>query len=96
MKKEYFIDRISNVSVQGPVVSVDLGRMISEGDSKDTFTLDPRLTVTMTGSNFIALVNTLNNTVKAISERQKSSQPDENSSTKPAKLKSGKQPKGSG
>jgi len=50
----------------------------------------------MTGSNFIALVNTLNNTVKAISERQKSSQPDENAATKPAKLKSGKQPKGSG
>lgn len=71
MKKEYFIDRVGNISVQGPVISMDLARMVSEAEKKDSFNMEDRLTVTMTGQNFITFVKTLNNTVKAISERQK-------------------------
>jgi flagellar hook-basal body complex protein FliE len=51
---------------------MDLARMISEVGKKDSFNMEERLTVTMTGQNFITFVQTLNNTVKAISERQKS------------------------
>jgi hypothetical protein len=73
MIPEYFIDKIGNISVQGSVVSLDLCRMVPnsvEGAEKDAFSLEKKLTVTLTGQNFIALVNSLNQTVKAISERQ--------------------------
>jgi len=83
MTQEYFIDRIGNISVQGSVISIDLSRMVpstSEGSEKDAFSLEKKLTVTLTGQNFIALVNSLNQTVKAISERQ-------NKDTDPSKIK---------
>ena len=73
MTREYFIDRIGNISVQGSVVSIDLSRMVpstGENSEKDAFSLEKKLTVTLTGQNFVALVNSLNQTVKAISERQ--------------------------
>lgn len=74
MIPEYFIDRVGNISVQGSVVSIDLARMVpnnSESSEKDSFALEKKLTVTLTGQNFITLVNALNQTVKAISDRQK-------------------------
>ena len=71
MTTEYFIDRISNVSVQGSVISIDLGRLIPKAEDKKTFTLEDRVTITLTGQNFISLVTTLNESVKAIAERQK-------------------------
>tara|TARA_Y100001934_G_scaffold256209_1_gene323983 strand:- start:244 stop:537 length:294 start_codon:yes stop_codon:yes gene_type:complete len=74
MPKEYFVDRISNVSVQGSVVCLDLGRMVSNLGEKESFELKRRVTITMTGSNFISFVNSLNQTVKAISERQKNNE----------------------
>ena len=70
MSNEYFIDRISNVSVQGPVVSIDLGRMVSDSTDKKSFKLEDRVTLTLTGQNFVSLVSTLNETVKAIAKRQ--------------------------
>ena len=83
MTQEYFIDRIGNISVQGSVISIDLSRMVpstGEGSEKDAFSLEKKLTVTLTGQNFIALVNSLNQTVKAISERK-------NKDTDPSKIK---------
>ena len=71
MTPEYFIDRIGNISVQGPVVSLDLGRMVVSDEDKKTFNFEKRATITLTGQNFINLVNSLNQTVKTISERQK-------------------------
>ena len=71
MVKEYFIDKISNISVQGSVVSVDLARVLLPEGGSETPKEDKRLTITLTGANFISLVNSLNQTVKAISERQK-------------------------
>ena len=73
MTNEYFIDRISNVSVQGSVVSIDLGRLVPKTDDKKSFLLEDRVTVTLTGQNFFGMVKTLNESVKAIADRQKSS-----------------------
>ena len=78
MTNEYFVDRISNVSVQGTVVSIDLGRLVPKTDDKKSFSLEDRVTVTLTGQNFFGMVKTLNESVKAIADRQKSS---DNSST---------------
>ena len=71
MSNEYFIDRISNVSVQGSVISIDLARMVPKEQDKKEFQLEKRLTITLTGQNFIQFVNTLNESVKAIADRQK-------------------------
>ena len=35
MTKEYYIDRIGNISVQGPVVTIDLGRVSTTETKKD-------------------------------------------------------------
>ena len=74
MAKEYFIDRIGNISVQGPVVCIDMGRMVASQSGDEATKLENRLTITMTGQNFVNLVNTLNGTVKAISERHREQQ----------------------
>lgn len=73
MSNEYFVDRISNVSVQGSVISIDIARMVPKENNKKEFELENRLTVTLTGQNFINFVNTLNESVKAIADRQKGS-----------------------
>jgi hypothetical protein len=70
MVKEYFIDKISNINIQGSVISVDLARVLPPEGGSETPKVDKRLTLTLTGANFISLVNSLNQTVKAISERQ--------------------------
>ena len=74
MAKEYFIDRIGNISVQGPVVCIDMGRMVASQSGDEAAKVENRLTITMTGQNFMNLVKTLNGTVKAISERHKEQQ----------------------
>jgi hypothetical protein len=73
MLKEYYIDRIGNISVQGSVVSMDMSRMVSSDENENNINYEKKLTVTMTGQNFLNMVNMLNNTVKTISERQKES-----------------------
>ena len=70
MHNEFFVDKISNINVQGSVISVDLARLVIKPGDEKTQTLDTRVTITLTGANFISLVNSLNQTVKAISERQ--------------------------
>jgi hypothetical protein len=82
MIPEYFIDRIGNISVQGPVVSLDLGRMVPSQADKKTYDFEKRATITLTGQNFLALVNSLNQTVKAISEKEKAKQDPVESSSK--------------
>jgi hypothetical protein len=82
MVPEYFIDRIENISVQGPVVSLDLGRMVASQTDKKTYTFEKRATVTLTGQNFLALVKGLNQTVKAISEKEKTRQAQVETSSK--------------
>ena len=67
MIPEYFIDKIGNISVQGPVISFDLGRMVVSQSDNKTYDFKKRAAVTLTGQNFLALVNSLNQTVKAIS-----------------------------
>ena len=73
MKKEYFVDRLSNIRIQGPIVSLDLGRLKPDVGKKDEYKVADRLTITLTGQNFIALVTSLNRTVKAMVERQQKS-----------------------
>jgi len=81
MTNEYFVDRISNVSVQGSVVSIDLGRLVPKTDDKKSFLLEDRVTVTLTGQNFFGMVKTLNESVKAIADRQKSSDDNDSSNS---------------
>ena len=90
MTKEYYVDRIGNISVQGPVVSIDFGRMINspENNKKESMALDKRLTVTMTGQNFVNMVNALNNSVKTMAERAKTSEaPNKNEVKSDEKIK---------
>ena len=77
MVTEYFVDRVSNVSVQGSVVSIDLGRLVPKSEDKKSFLLENRVTVTLTGQNFLSFVKTLNESVKAIAERQKANADDD-------------------
>lgn len=68
---EYYIDRISNVSVQGQVISIDFGRLVPSTEDKKTFALEDRVTIILTGQNFVSLVSTLNESVKVMADRQK-------------------------
>jgi hypothetical protein len=71
MSQEYYIDRIGNVSVQGPVVTIDLGRVSTSGTKKEQLEFEKKLSITLTGQNLVHLVTSLTNTLKAISERNK-------------------------
>ena len=84
MSTEYFVDKISNINVQGSVISFDLNRIVrtKQGADTDSFALEKRLTVTMTGNNFISFVKNLNHSVKAISD-QKNKLPEQEKTQKP-------------
>jgi hypothetical protein len=69
MANEYYIDRIGNVSVQGPVVTIDLGRIKTTNSKEDSMEFEKKLSITLTGQNLVNLVTSLTNTLKAISER---------------------------
>ena len=81
MTNEYYVDRISNVSVQGSVISIDLGRLVPKPEDKKSFTLENRLTVTLTGQNFMNFVKTLNESLQAIADRQKTNATNDNTIT---------------
>lgn len=83
MTKEYYVDRIGNVSVQGSVISIDLSRIVNSENGSGESSLEKKLTVTLTGQNFMNMVNMLNNTVKTISERQKNEADKKSTSEKP-------------
>lgn len=80
--KEIYIDRISNINIQGPIVSLDFARSKSNTETKE-IEFDPKIKLTLTTQNFMALVTTLNQTAQAISEKIK-----EQAKTKKNDLKS--------
>ena len=69
MANEYYIDRIGNVSVQGPVVTIDLGRIKTTNSKEDSLEFEKKLSITLTGQNLVNLVTSLTNTLKAMSNR---------------------------
>tara|TARA_X000001036_G_scaffold167888_1_gene159010 strand:- start:307 stop:597 length:291 start_codon:yes stop_codon:yes gene_type:complete len=68
MAKEYYIDGLGNISVQGPIVTLTLTRSSigSEGQEKPD---DEVLNLTMTGPNLLKITNILNNTIKRLAQR---------------------------
>ena len=85
MTKEYYIDGIGNISVQGPVVTLTMTRA-SQGANAENNVNDEVLHITMTGQNLLNLTNILNNTIKRLAQRNKTSI-DENKDSKSAKIK---------
>ena len=68
MTKEFYIDGIGNISVQGPVVTLTMtraqqGSKVEEGKENEV------LHLTMSGQNLLKITNILNNTIKRLSQR---------------------------
>ena len=80
MTKEFYIDGIGNISVQGPVVTLTMTRA-QQGNKVEESKEDEVLHLTMTGQNLIKITNILNNTLKRLAQRSQgsSSAKDENS-----------------
>ena len=68
---EIFFDRISNISVQGPIVSIDLSRANSSNETKEV-SFDKKVTITCTTQNLMNFINTLNQTGLAIKKQYES------------------------
>jgi hypothetical protein len=81
MHSEYYVDKISSVSVEGPVVSLDFGRLVPDPLDNKKRNSDKKVSVTLTVQNFVQMVNMLNQTVKQMSDRAKNEQ--ENNKTSP-------------
>ena len=86
MAKEFFIDGIGNISIQGPVVTLSMIRS-TQGNQPDQINDEEILKLTMTGQNLVKMTNILGNTLKRIAERNKENQDklgksEESSSTK--------------
>ena len=78
MTKEFYIDGIGNISVQGPVVTLTMtraqqGSKVEEGKEEEV------LHLTMTGQNLLKITNILNNTIKRLSQRSQSASKDTDS-----------------
>lgn len=71
MNSEFYVDKVSSVSVEGPVVSLDFSRLVANPSDKEKRLLDKKVSVTLTLQNFVQMVNMLNQTVKQMSERSK-------------------------
>lgn len=81
MTKEFFIDGIGNISVQGPVVTITMtraqqGSKVEDGKEEDV------LHLTMTGQNLLKITNILNNTIKRLAQRSQSASNDTDSDKK--------------
>lgn len=81
MTKEFFIDGIGNISVQGPVVTITMtraqqGSKVEDGKEEDV------LHLTMTGQNLLKITNILNNTIKRLAQRSQSASNDTDSDNK--------------
>ena len=81
MTKEFFIDGIGNISVQGPVVTITMtraqqGSKVEDGKEEDV------LHLTMTGQNLLKITNILNNTIKRLAQRSQSESNDTDSDKK--------------
>ena len=71
MTKEFYIDGIGNISVQGPVVTLTMTRA-QQGSKVDNDKEEEVLHLTMTGQNLLKITNILNNTIKRLAERSQS------------------------
>ena len=71
MIKEFYIDGIGNISVQGPVVTLTMTRA-QQGSKVDNDKEEEVLHLTMTGQNLLKITNILNNTIKRLAERSQS------------------------
>ena len=78
MTKEFFIDGIGNISVQGPVVTLTMTRA-QQGSKVEEGKEDEVLHLTMTGQNLLKITNILNNTIKRLSQRSQSVSKDSDS-----------------
>ncbi len=86
MAKEFFIDGIGNISIQGPVVTLSMIRS-TQGNKPEQTNDEEIVKLTMTGQNLVKMTNILGNTLKRIAERNKENQDklgksEESSSTK--------------
>ena len=72
MTKEFYIDGIGNISVQGPVVTLTMTRA-QQGSKVDNDKEEEVLHLTMTGQNLIKITNILNNTLKRLAQRSQGS-----------------------
>ena len=75
MTKEFYIDGIGNISVQGPVVTLTMTRA-QQGSKVDNDKGEEVLHLTMTGQNLLKITNILNNTIKRLAERSQSASND--------------------
>ena len=75
MIKEFYIDGIGNISVQGPVVTLTMTRA-QQGSKVENDKEDEVLHLTMTGQNLLKITNILNNTIKRLAERSQSASND--------------------
>ena len=75
MTKEFYIDGIGNISVQGPVVTLTMTRA-QQGSKVDNDKEEEVLHLTMTGQNLLKITNILNNTIKRLAERSQSASND--------------------
>ena len=72
--KEIYFDRISNISVQGPVTSIDLARAKPIKGTKE-IEFEPKIKITLTTQNLINFIKTLNHTAEALAKNNKAENP---------------------
>jgi hypothetical protein len=72
--KEIYFDRISNISVQGPVTSIDLARAKPIKGTKE-IEFEPRIKITLTTQNLMNFIKTLNHTAEALAKNNKVEKP---------------------
>ena len=70
MVKEFYIDGIGNISVQGPVVTLTMIRE-TQGSNSENKKNEEIIHLTMTGQNLLKITNILNNTINRIAQRSK-------------------------
>ena len=79
MAKEFYIDGIGNISVQGPVVTLTMIRE-TQGSNSENRKNEEIIHLTMTGQNLLKIANILNNTISRIAQRSKKGNDDINKS----------------
>ena len=82
--KEIYIDRVSNISVQGPVTSIEFARAKTVAGQKE-LDFEPKITLTLTTQNLMGLIAALNKTGEAIIEKNKNKNSENNVSAKSEK-----------
>ena len=79
MVKEYYIDGLGNISVQGPVVTLTMTRE-TQGSNSENRKNEEIIHLTMTGQNLLKITNILNNTISRIAQRSKKGNEENNKS----------------